>query len=123
LSALSFKGDLYRLAQKLQLNIVVAHYPTYCSKYNPIEHRFFCHLHRAWQGTVFKNIQIVKKLAEKTSTKTGLEIEVKINNKDYSEKRKYKNKFKSNINEYIFFDEKSPLWNYSVARKETTCYN
>lgn len=112
-----FKEDLYQLAQKLQLNIVVAHYPTYCSKYNPIEHRFFCHLHRAWQGTVFKNIQIVKELAEKTSTKTGLEIEVKINNKDYSEKRKYKNEFKSNIKDYIFFDEKSPLWNYSVFYK------
>lgn len=112
-----FKEDLYRLAQKLQLNIVVAHYPTYCSKYNPIEHRFFCHLHRAWQGTVFKNIQIVKELAEKTSTKTGLGIEVKINNKDYSEKRKYKNEFKSNINDYICFDEKSPLWNYSVFYK------
>ena len=66
---------------------------------------------------MFKNIQIVKEFAEKTSTKTGLEIVVKINDRDYSEKRKYKKEFKPNINDYISFDEKAPLWNYSVFHK------
>ena len=112
-----FKEDLYRLAQRLQMNIVVAHYPTYCSKYNPIEHRLFCHVHRAWQGTVFKNIQIVKELAQKTSTTTGLSVVVMINNRDYTAKRKYKDEFKTNINKYVVFDKNSPKWNYSVLYK------
>lgn len=112
-----FKEGLYKLAQRLQINIVVAHYPTYCSKYNPIERRLFCHIHRAWQGTVFKNIQIVKELAEKTSTDTGLSIEVTINNRNYTTERKYSEEFKTNINNYIVFDEKLPKWNYSVLYK------
>jgi len=112
-----FKEDLYKLAQRIQMNILVAHYPTYCSKYNPIEHRLFCHVHRAWQGTVFKNIQIVKELAQQTTTKTGLSVEVRINEKDYTAKRSYKQEFKENINQYISFDENSPKWNYSVFHK------
>lgn len=112
-----FKEDLYKLAQSIQMNIFVAHYPTYCSKYNPIEHRLFCHVHQAWQGAVFNNIQIVKELALTTSTKPGLSVDVMINEKDYSAKRKYKQEFKENIHQYIVFDENSPKWNYSVFYK------
>jgi len=112
-----FKEDLYKLAQRLQLNIMVAHYPTYCSKYNPIEHRLFPHVHRMWQGMVFKNIQIVKERADKTSTKTGLTVEVVINNRTYQTKRKYEEEFKTNITNYFYFDESLPKWNYSVFYK------
>ena len=31
----------------------MAHYPPYCSKYNPIEHRLFPHVTRACQGVIF----------------------------------------------------------------------
>ncbi len=112
-----FKEDLYKLAQRLQVNIVVAHYPTYCSKYNPIERRLFCHVHRAWQGTVFKNIQIVKQLSEKTSTETGLSVDVTVNNRDYKAERQYAQEFKTNIGNYIVFDEKLPKWNYTILYK------
>ena len=36
-----FKEDLQKLVNKIGLPIRVAHYPPYCSKYNPIEHRLF----------------------------------------------------------------------------------
>ena len=36
-----FKHDLERLSNAIGLPIRVAHYPPYCSKYNPIERRFF----------------------------------------------------------------------------------
>ena len=39
-----FKEDLQKLANRLGLEIRVAHYPPYCSKYNPIEHRMFAHV-------------------------------------------------------------------------------
>ena len=63
------------------------------------------------------NIQIVKQLAQQTSTKTGLSVEVRINKKDYAAKRSYKQEFKDNINKYVVFDENSPKWNYSVFYK------
>lgn len=106
------KQDLYHLAQRLDMNIVMAHYPPYCSKWNPIEHRLFCHVHRAWKGTIFHNIQIVKERAELTSTKTGLGVKVTINNKEYLTKRKVNPFFKKNILDFVTFDEQLPKWNY-----------
>ena len=106
------KQDFYHLAQLLDINIIVAHYPPYCSKWNPIEHRLFCHVHRAWEGTVFHNIQIIKERAKLTHTKTGLGVKVTINDKKYLTKRQVKPKFKQNIKDYVNFDEDLPQWNY-----------
>ena len=108
------KQDFYKLAQRLNINLVVAHYPPYCSKHNPIEHKLFCHLHRAWQGTIFTNIQLVKELAEWTCTKTGLGLKARVNNKDYQTQRIVDPAFKENMEQYILFDEKLPQWNYKI---------
>ena len=106
------KQDFFTLAQRLDLNILIAHYPPYCSKWNPIEHRFFCHLHRAWEGTIFHNLQIVKELAQMTSTKTGLGIKVRINQKQYQTKRTVNYHFREKIEQFVSFDQELPKWNY-----------
>jgi hypothetical protein len=67
-----FKQDLQSLADEIGVEIRIAHYPPYCSKYNPIEHRLFPHLTRACQGVLFTSIEVVKHLMEKTHTKKGL---------------------------------------------------
>lgn len=113
------KQDLYDLAQTLDMNIIVAHYPPYCSKWNPIEHRLFCHVHRAWDGTIFHNIQIVKERAELTKTKTGLGVKVTINNKEYFTKRKVRPNFKENIHDFVNFDEQLPQWNYRFSPRKS----
>ena len=56
------KSDLEKLVDEIQVEIRIAHYPPYCSKYNPIEHRFFPHVTSACQGVVFTSIELVKKL-------------------------------------------------------------
>ena len=111
------KEDLVNLSQTLKLDIVMAHYPPYCSKWNPIEHRMFCHIHHSWEGATFQNLQIVKELAEKTSTQNGLSIKVNINEKQYLTKRKYLPEFKENIENYINFNDKIPKWNYTIKYK------
>jgi hypothetical protein len=67
-----FKQDLQALADEIGVEIRIAHYPPYCSKFNPIEHRLFPHVTRACQGVVFTSIELVKELMEKTHTETGL---------------------------------------------------
>jgi hypothetical protein len=42
-----FKEDLQKLANQLGIEVRVAHYLPYCSRYNPIERRWFSHLTRA----------------------------------------------------------------------------
>ncbi len=108
------KQDLCRLAKQLEMDILVAHYPPYCSKWNPIEHRLFSQLSHSWQGVVFKNIQIVKERAQRTKTKTGLTVSVWLNNKQYQTQRPVNEKFKANLSDYVHFDEKRPCWNYLI---------
>ena len=105
-----FKEELEKLADRLGLEIRVAHYPPYCSKYNPIEHRLFPHVTRACQGVVFHTVQIVKGLMEKTKTSTGLRVTVDIIDKAYEIGRKCAKRFKKNMK--IVFDSFLPKWNY-----------
>jgi hypothetical protein len=60
-----FKSDLQNLADRLELEIRVAHYAPYCSKHNPIEHRVFPHITRACAGVVFSSVSLVRELIEK----------------------------------------------------------
>jgi hypothetical protein len=105
-----FKEELQKLADRLGLEIRVAHYPPYCSKYNPIEHRLFPHVTRACQGVVFGTIGIVKSLMEKTQTRAGLRVTVDIMDKVYEVGRKCAKGFKENMK--IVFDNFLPKWNY-----------
>src|ERR1017187_9714188 len=88
----------------------VAHYPPYCSKYNPIEHRLFPHVTRACQGVIFESVELVKELMEKAKTSTGLRVTVDILDKVYQTGRKYAEGYKKDMK--IVFDEILPKWNY-----------
>jgi hypothetical protein len=105
-----FKYDLQQLADELGIEIRIAHYPPYCSKYNPIEHRLFPHVTRACQGVVFTSVELVKQLMSKTKTETGLKAFVHIIDKVYERKRKVCDEFKENLP--LIFDEFLPRWNY-----------
>ena len=70
-------------ARETGLSVIVSHYPPYCSKWNPIEHRLFCQVHRAMSGGVLSDYSSVKKLIEQTSTQTGLTVIVRLNLKEY----------------------------------------
>jgi hypothetical protein len=105
-----FKEDLQRLADRLGLELRVAHYPPYCSKYNPIEHRVFPHITRACQGVVFHSVDIAKQFIERAKTTTGLRVTVGILEKVYATGRKYAADFKENMK--LLFDDHLPKWNY-----------
>jgi hypothetical protein len=78
-----FKSKLMAFAKETGLSVIVCHYPPYCSKWNPIEHRLFSQVHKAMEGVVLSDYQTVKKLIEQTSTKTGLTVVVRLNLKQY----------------------------------------
>lgn len=105
-----FKQDLQALADEIGVEIRIAHYPPYCSKYNPIEHRLFPHVTRACQGVVFTGMAVVQELMEKTHTKTGLKVFVHVIDKVYQTGRKVAADFKENMR--LVFDLFLPRWNY-----------
>ena len=92
-----FKQDLQALADEIGVEIRIAHYPPYCSKYNPIEHRLFPHVTRACQGVVFTGMKVVQELMAKTQTQTGLKVFVHVMDKVYRTGRKVAADFKENI--------------------------
>lgn len=94
-----------------------AHYPPYCSKYNPIEHRLFPHVTRACQGVLFTSVKLVKELMEKTKTSKGLKVIVEIVETIYQTGRKVAEDFKRNLR--IVFDEVLPRWNYRAIPNRT----
>jgi hypothetical protein len=105
-----FKQDLQRLSDRMGLEIRVAHYPPYTSKYNPIEHRLFPHVARACQGIIFRTVEQVQHYMAKAKTRTGLSVAVNILDKIYDKGRKVVEGFKKTMR--IVFDNLLPRFNY-----------
>jgi hypothetical protein len=112
-SRYAFKEQLQGPADRLGVEIRVAHYPPYCSKYNPIEHRPFPHLTRARRGVILRTPERVRHYMSKAGTATGLEVEVSILEKVYETGRKCAEGFKEGMR--IVFDEILPKWNYRAV--------
>ena len=108
-----FKADLQQLVDDIDVEIQVAHYPPYASKYNPIEHRLFPHVTRACQGVIFKSVELVQELMAKTTTRKGLTVTVNIIDRVYEKGRQVTQAFKQNLP--IIFDDFLPKWNYRAV--------
>ncbi len=63
----SFEGRIVEFAHKYHLNIRLAYYPPYYSKYNPIE-RTWGVLEKHWNGSLLDEVETVLKFAQ-TMTK------------------------------------------------------
>lgn len=79
----AFKKQMLLLAQKIGIDFIICHYPPYSSKWNPIEHQVFPHLHRAMQGVVLTDYALVQELMQKADACKGLKVTVRINDKHY----------------------------------------
>lgn len=108
----AFKKELQRVAKYIGIRIVVVHYPPYCSKWNPIEHRLFSQMHRQAEGCVFISYEQVKRIFEATKTKTGLKTFVRINHRQYE---KGLGITKEQIEEKrILYHSQLPQFNYTI---------
>jgi hypothetical protein len=108
-----FKEALQNLVDEIGVEVRIAHYPPYTSKWNPIEHRLFPHITRAMQGVLLKSHLMVKELLEKTKTTTGLKIVASIADKIYTTGKGYAEGFKENMK--IKFDDYLGKWNYTAV--------
>lgn len=109
---IQFKHEMLKLAARTGLEIRIAHYPPYCSKWNPIEHRFFPHVTRSIQGVYLDSPETVRRyINERATTSTGLVTRAYVLDK----------KFERGIKESVPLPEGLPLerhnvlpqWNYT----------
>ncbi len=105
-----FRHDLQQLCSDIGLEIRIAHYPPYCSKYNPIERRFFSQISHACRGMLFDSLATVVDLMRQTTTSTGLRATVNVIKRQYEANRNATQEMKDNLK--IVYDNIMPKWNY-----------
>ena len=108
------KQDLMDLANKLGIRLLVVHYPPYCSKFNPIEHRLFSQITRSWSGAPLMSLQNAADRAAMTTTKKGLKVHVHINSKTYDIKRPIDESYQKRLTRQVVFAQELGKWNYLV---------
>jgi hypothetical protein len=72
-----------QLCDRLGLAVTICHYPTGCSKWNPIEHRLFSHISINWAGQPLRTWDILLAYLRGTTTATGLTVSASLLEGDY----------------------------------------
>ena len=109
------KQDLMGLADRIGLRILVMHYPPYCSKFNPIEHRLFSQITRSWSGMPLFSVADACRRAANTVTEKGLKVFAEIVDKVYETQRKVHESFQGRLARQVILDESLHNWNYLIS--------
>lgn len=108
----AWKFFLQELANRIGIPITVAHYPPGTSKWNKIEHKMFSFISINWKGKPLENYEAVVKLISATTTKSGLKIKARLDNKKYKKGVKITDDEFEEI--HLKFSKKFPKWNYTI---------
>ncbi|MCC7086297.1 MAG: hypothetical protein IT427_14940 [Pirellulales bacterium] len=68
------RQQLQALANGLDKVIHMCHLPPYCSKYNPIDHRLFCHLSRSLKSLLLQSVELIREAIARTTTRQRLRV-------------------------------------------------
>jgi Rhodopirellula transposase DDE domain len=79
-----WKTELQRLADEMNLEITVCHFPPGTSKWNKIEHRMFSYISQNWRGKPLVSIETIVNLIGSTKTKKGLTIQTSVDTNEYT---------------------------------------
>lgn len=107
-----WKWGLQQLADEFGLTILVTHLPTSASKWNPVEHKLFCHIESNWAGQPLVNYETVLKFIRTTHTETGLHCRAYLDKTVYRTGLKITEAQKAQIN--LRPGRVLPRWNYTI---------
>jgi hypothetical protein len=100
-----------KLCDTFGLTATVCHYPTGCSKWNPVEHRLFSYISTNWQGKPLKTLEIMLGYIRGTSTATGLKVKAFLDRGVYKRGQKVKSEDLELMTEHHAV---CPKWNYTL---------
>jgi len=114
----AWKYELQKsLADRYDLTVTVAHYPTGASKWNPIEHRLFSEISKNWAGRPLDTLETMLNYIQTTRTDAGLEV------RSYEDTRKYAKgvKISNSDMKALALEKGSQLerWNYTIRPRAT----
>jgi len=108
-----WKWELQKLANELNIEIHISHFPPGTSKWNKIEHRMFSYISQNWRGRPLITREVVVQLIGNTKTKTGLKIQAQLDLRQYETGIEITKKQMEtlNIKNFKFRGE----WNYKIS--------
>jgi hypothetical protein len=108
-----WKWELQKLANELDIEIHVCHFPPGTSKWNKIEHRMFSYITQNWRGVPLISQEAIVQLIGNTTTTKGLEIQAQIDFREYQKGREVD---EADFREVaITRDKFHGEWNYTIA--------
>ena len=111
-----WKKEIQNLANELNMEISICHFPPGTSKWNKIEHRLFSYISINWRGKPLTSYEVIVNLIGSTTTSKGLKVKSELDTNIYTTGIKISNEELEKIN--IKRDDFHGEWNYTISPQE-----
>jgi hypothetical protein len=101
-----------QLCDRHGLAVTVCHYPTGCSKWNPIEHRLFGPISQTWAGHPLADWETMLGYLAGTTTQTGLTVRAALHDGAYQTGERVSDAEMATLN--LTKHDVCPTWNYTL---------
>jgi len=101
-----------QICDRFGVSVTVCHYPTGCSKWNPIERRLFSHISNNWAGVPLRTWDTMLAFIRGTRTATGLQVQATFQDRDYPTGQKVSDAEMAALR--IEPHAICPQWNYTI---------
>jgi Rhodopirellula transposase DDE domain len=101
------------ISNRFGLTLTVCHYPTGCSKWNPVEHRLFSQISRNWAGKPRRSLETMLGYIRGTRTETGLAVTAYLDEGFYKKSVPYTPKDVDRLS--LKSHDVCPQWNYTIS--------
>jgi Rhodopirellula transposase DDE domain len=101
-----------QLCDRHGLTVTVCHYPTGCSKWNPIEHRLFGPISQTWAGHPLATWETMLGFLQSTTTQTGLTVRAALHDAVYQTGESVSDTLMATLN--LTRHDVCPTWNYTL---------
>jgi len=101
-----------QLSDRFGLSVTVCHYPTGCSKWNPVEHRLFSQISGNWAGTPLRTWDTLLACLRGTTTSTGLRVRAYLDAGVYPTGETVSDADMASLN--LERHATCPIWNYTI---------
>jgi hypothetical protein len=102
-----------KLCDESGVTVTVCHYPTGCSKWNPIEHRLFSFISKNWEGKPLRTLEVMLGYIRGTSTVTGLCVKAFVDEGFYARGQKITDGDIEGLS--LTAHTVCPKWNYTLS--------
>jgi len=107
-----------QICDSFGLTVTVCHYPTGCSKWNPIERSLFSQISRNWAGVPLRTWETVLGFIRGTTTNPGLTVQAILDDGDYPIGQKITDAEMATLS--IEPHQTCPQWNYMIRPRAPT---